>query len=212
MRRRQSMSALCCPEESMEPVFYIAGAVGVTSTALMLTRLNVVHALLYLIVSFLGIAVDFFVLGAPFVAALEVIVYAGAIMVLFVFAGMMFNLGQQSVETERQWLKPGIWIGPVLLAGVLFAEVVYLLEGSTAYTGPAAVGPKEVGMVLFGPYVIGVELASMLLLAGVVGAYHLGFLKIASPEIQHDADTDERRADTSGDLVLAGADKPARTA
>src|SRR6202034_2755576 len=147
MRRRQSMSALCCPEEFMELVFYIAGAVAVISTALMLTRLNVVHALLYLIVSFLGIAVVFFVLGAPFVAALEVIVYAGAIMVLFVFAGMMFNLGQQSVGTERQWLKPGIWIGPVLLAGVLFAEVVYLLEGSAAYVGAVAVGPKEVGMV-----------------------------------------------------------------
>jgi NADH-quinone oxidoreductase subunit J len=196
----------------MEPIFYIAGAVAVISTALMLTRLNVVHALLYLIVSFLGIAVDFFVLGAPFVAALEVIVYAGAIMVLFVFAGMMFNLGQQSVETERQWLTPGIWVGPVLLAGILFAEVVYLLEGSAAYVGGVTVGPKEVGMVLFGPYVIGVELASMLLLAGVVGAYHLGLFRNMVPEIQDDTDTYERRADTSGDLVLAGADKPARTA
>jgi NADH-quinone oxidoreductase subunit J len=195
----------------MELVFYVAGAVAVISTALMLTRLTVVHALLYLIVSFLGIAVVFFVLGAPFVAALEVIVYAGAIMVLFVFVGVMFNMGRDSVETERNWLTPGIWIGPVLLAGVLFAEVVYLLEGITAGTGAVAVGPKEVGMVLFGPYVIGVELASMLLLAGVVGCYHLGFLKPVKPEIQHDTDTNEGRADTSGDLVLAGADKPART-
>jgi NADH-quinone oxidoreductase subunit J len=196
----------------MEQVFYIAGAVAVISTALMLTRLNVVHALLYLIVSFLGVAVVFFVLGAPFVAALEVIVYAGAIMVLFVFAGMLLNLGHQSVDTERQWLTPGIWIGPALLAGVLFAEVVYLLAGATADTGAVAVGPKEVGVILFGPYMIGVELASMLLLAGVVGSYHLGFLKAVKPEIQHDTNTDERRADTSGDLVLTGADKPARTA
>lgn len=195
----------------MEPVFYIAGAVAVISTALMLTRLNVVHALLYLIVSFLGIAVVFFTLGAPFVAALEVIVYAGAIMVLFVFAGMMFNLGQNSVGTERQWLTPGIWIGPVLLAGVLLVEIAYLLRGGAADTGTVAVGPKEVGMVLFGPYVIGVELASMLLLAGVVGAYHLGFLKTVKPEIQHDTDTDERRADSGGELVLAGSDKSART-
>src|SRR5580704_3304745 len=149
MKRRPSMSTLCCPEESMEPVFYIAGAVAVISTALMLTRLNVVHALLYLIVSFLGIAVDFFVLGAPFVAALEVIVYAGAIMVLFVFVGMMFNLGQSSVEAERQWLTPGIWIGPVILTAILFAEVVYLLEGSIADAGALVVGPKEVGIALF---------------------------------------------------------------
>src|SRR5580692_12641883 len=129
----------------MEQVFYIAGAVAVLSTALMLTRLNVVHALLYLIVSFLGIAVVFFVLGAPFVAALEVIVYAGAVMVLFVFVGMMFNLGQNSVEAEKQWLTPGIWIGPVILAGVLFAEVVYLLQWATADTGPVSIGPAAVG-------------------------------------------------------------------
>ena len=193
----------------MELLFYIAGAVAAISTVLMLTRLNVVHALLYLIVSFLGIAVVFFVLGAPFVAALEVVVYAGAIMVLFVFVGMMFNLGQSSVEAEKQWLTPGIWIGPVILSGVLFAEVVYLLQGGTALMGAATVGPKEVGMALFGPYVIGVELASMLLLAGLVGAYHLGLLKTVIPEIQNDTDTHEGRADTSRDLVLAGADKPA---
>jgi len=193
----------------MELLFYVAGAVAIISTLLMLTRLNVVHALLYLIVSFLGIAVVFYVLGAPFVAALEVIVYAGAIMVLFVFVGMMFNLGQDSVQTEKQWLAPGIWIGPAILASVLFAEVVYLLQGGTAPMGAVAVGPNEVGMALFGPYVIGVELASMLLLAGVVGAYHLGLLKTVTPEIQHDTDTHEGRADASRDLVLAGADKPA---
>ena len=211
MKRPPSMCAPCCREDYMELLFYIAGAVAAISTALMLTRLNVVHALLYLIVSFLGIAVVFFVLGAPFVAALEVIVYAGAIMVLFVFVGMMFNLGQTSVEVEKQWLTPGIWIGPAILAGVLFAEVVYLLQGAGALMGAVTVGPKEVGIALFGPYVIGVELASMLLLAGVVGAYHLGLLKTVTPEIQHDTDTHEGRADTGRDLVLVGADKPAGT-
>ena len=75
----------------MELAFYIAGAVAVLSTILMLTRLNVVHALLYLIVSLLAVAVVFYVLGAPFVAALEVIIYAGAIMVLFVFVVMMMT-------------------------------------------------------------------------------------------------------------------------
>ena len=99
----------------MELTFYVAGAVAVISTALMLTRLNVVHALLYLIVSLLGVAVVFYVLGAPFVAALEVIVYAGAIMVLFVFVVMMLNLGGHATGMERQWLTPGIWTGPVVL-------------------------------------------------------------------------------------------------
>ncbi len=195
----------------MELTFYIAGAVAVLSTLLMLTRMNVVHALLYLIVSLLGVAVVFYVLGAPFVAALEAIVYAGAIMVLFLFVVMMLNLGKHAAEEEKQWLTPGIWTGPVLLASVLIIEVVYLSRGSTAGLGAGALGPKEVAIALFGPYLIGVELSSMLLLAGLVGAYHLGYRKTEKPEIQHDANSHERRADASGDLVLAGTDQSART-
>jgi NADH-quinone oxidoreductase subunit J len=195
----------------MELAFYIAGIVAIISTVLMLTRLNIVHALLYLVVSLLGVAVDFFVLGAPFVAALEVIIYAGAIMVLFVFAVMMLNLGKHAVDLENQWLTPGIWIGPALLAAVLILEVVYLARGSTSGLAGIAVQPNEVGVALYGPYLIGVELASMLLLAGLVGAYHLGHREDSKSEIQHDANTGERRADTSGDLVLAGADQLART-
>jgi NADH-quinone oxidoreductase subunit J len=208
------MSILCCRETFMETAFYITGAVAVIATVLMLTRLNVVHALLYLIVSLLGVAVVFYVLGAPFVAALEVIVYAGAIMVLFVFVVMMVNLGEHAVELEKQWLTPGIWIGPVLLSSILIVEVFYLVRGGTPRLSAGAVGPKEVGIALYGPYLIGVELASMLLLAGLVGAYHVGFRKAERPketEIQHDADTHERRATAGGDLVLAGTDQPART-
>ena len=174
----------------MELIFYIAGAVAVISTMMMLTRLNLVHALLYLIVSLLAVAVDFFVLGAPFVAALEAIVYAGAIMVLFLFVVMMLNIGRHAAETERQWLTPGIWTGPVILAGILIVEVVYLARAASAGLGTDATGPKQVGIALFGPYMIGVELASMLLLAGLVGAYHLGVRenrKTEAPEIQHDS-------------------------
>jgi len=195
----------------MEPVFYIAGAVAITSTIMMLTRLNLAHALLYLIVSLLAVAVDFFVLGAPFAAALEAIVYAGAIMVLFLFVVMMLNIGRHAADTERQWLTPGIWTGPVILAGILIVEVAFLLGNASGGLGAGATGPKEVGIALFGPYLIGVELASMLLLAGLVGSYHLGLRKAVKPEIQHDTDTDERRAAAGGDLVLAGTDRSART-
>jgi len=197
----------------MELAFYIAGAVAVIATLLMLTRVNVVHALLYLIVSLLAVAVVFYTLGAPFVAALEVIVYAGAIMVLFVFVVMMLNLGEHGVELEKQWLTPGIWTGPVLLASILIIAVFYLVRGSTAGLGlgTGAVEPKEVGIALFGPYLIGVELASMLLLAGLVGAYHLGFRKAKKPEIQYGRYTHERRAAASGNPVLAGTDQLART-
>ena len=159
----------------MNTVFYISAAVAIFSTLMVITRLNAVHALLYLIVSFFSVALIFLVLGAAFVAALEIIIYAGAIMVLFVFVIMMLNLGPRAREQESQWLKPKMWIGPSLLAVILVAELIYLIaaSGGTAPTG-SEVTPKQVGIALFGPYLLGVELASMLLMAGLVGAYHLG--------------------------------------
>ncbi|WP_447987047.1 NADH-quinone oxidoreductase subunit J [Nitrospira sp. Nam74] len=196
----------------MEVAFYIAAAVAIISTALMLTRLNVVHALLYLIVSLLAVAVVFYMIGAPFVAALEVIIYAGAIMVLFVFVVMMLNLGEHAISMEKAWLTPGIWIGPMVLAGLLCGEVAYLLaRGGGDHMGAGMVDPKQVGIVLFGPYVIGVELASILLLAGLVGAYHLGCRTTQRAEIRNARDTSERWATPSRDLVLAGTDRPTRT-
>jgi NADH-quinone oxidoreductase subunit J len=159
----------------MNAVFYISAAVAVLATSLVITRSNAVHALLYLIVSLLAVAVIFFVLGAPFVAALEVIIYAGAIMVLFVFVIMMLNQGPQSAEQERAWMRPTAWIGPALLAAVLLGELVYVFSGAASEAaGGESIGPAEVGTSLFTTYLLGVELASMLLLAGLVGAYHLG--------------------------------------
>jgi NADH-quinone oxidoreductase subunit J len=155
-------------------VFYFAAAVAFLSTALAISRRNAVHALLYLIVSLLSVAVIFYVLGAPFVAALEVIIYAGAIMVLFVFVVMLLNLGPPAEEQESRWLTPGIWVGPTILAAMLAAEISYLvLHGLSSPVG-VQVSPHAVGATLFGPYILGVELASFLLLAGLVGAYHLG--------------------------------------
>ena len=159
----------------MNMVFYLSAAVAVLATVMVIISVNAVHALLYLIVSLLSVALIFFTVGAPFAAALEVIIYAGAIMVLFVFVIMMLNLGPQTARTERQWLNLGAWWGPGLLTLVLLVELVYLLGGNVDHPVAAAgVGPKEVGITLFGPYLLGVELASFLLLAGLVGAYHLG--------------------------------------
>ena len=159
----------------MNEVFYISATVALVSTLAAITGVNAIHSLLYLIVSFLAIALVFFTLGAPVIAALEVIIYAGTIMVLFVFVIMILNLGRESVEQEKRWLSPGTLIGPVLLAVVLLAETIYLLVRNTStLSGTGAIQPSELGSALFGPYLLGVELASMVLLAGLVGAYHLG--------------------------------------
>jgi len=159
----------------MNLLFYLSSLVAVIATVQVITRTNAVHALLYLIVSLLAVALIFFALGASFVAALEVIIYAGAIMVLFIFVIMMLNLGGQAAKQETQLLTPGIWIGPSALILVLAAELIYLFAiGQEQLSAGTEVSPKEIGIALFGPYVIGVELASMLLLSGLVGAYHLG--------------------------------------
>ena len=84
----------------MNWLFYLSSAVAVAATLMMVTRLKAVHALLYLIVSLLAVALIFYVIGAPFVAALEVIIYAGAIMVLFLFVVMLMNLGRRAVEVD----------------------------------------------------------------------------------------------------------------
>ncbi len=159
----------------MTVLFFISAAIAVISTLLVITRLNAVHALLYMIISLLSVAFIFFLLGAPFIAALEVIVYAGAIMVLFVFVIMMLNLGPQSVDQERQWIDLRSWPGIVLMAVILLGELIYAFRtGSGQVVNIVHFSPQQVSIALFGPYLLGVELASILLLAGLVGAYHLG--------------------------------------
>jgi len=152
----------------MNAVFALSGLVAVAATVMMITRRSAVHALLYFVVSLLASAVIMFVLGAPFVAALEVIVYAGAIMVLFIFVIML--IGPDSLPIPGR-----AWLGPSVLSIVLLVELAWVLAQGTLTGQPAAeVGPKQVGMALFGPYILGAEIAAFLLLSGLVGAFHLG--------------------------------------
>ncbi|MEX1240589.1 MAG: NADH-quinone oxidoreductase subunit J [Cyclobacteriaceae bacterium] len=159
----------------MEAAFYISAAVAIIATVMVITSYNMIHALIYLVVSFLAIAVVFFALGAAFIAALEIIIYAGAIVVLVIFVIMMLNLREESVEQEKTWLTRDIFIFPSILSAILLAELVYIIVNAetTHFQGPA-ISPAEVGMSLYGPYVIGVELSGILLMSGIVGAYHLG--------------------------------------
>jgi NADH-quinone oxidoreductase subunit J len=155
---------------------YIEAAVAVIASIFAITNYHPLHALLYLIASLLAVAMVFFTLGAPFAGVLEVIVYAGAIMVLFVFVVMLLNLGKATVDQERDWLRPRAWIGPGLLSLTLLLVLVRLLVlgGDSIDAGEHSITAAQVGVALYGPYLLAVELSSMLLLAGLVTALHLG--------------------------------------
>ena len=158
--------------------FYLMALVAIVSTVRVVTNANPVHALLSLIISLLAVAGMFMIVGAPFAGALEIIVYAGAIMVLFVFVVMMLNLGSQTVEQERKWLTSSAWAYPALMSFLMGLVLVWTLNSdytnAAAVMGVEVVGPKAVGTSLFTQYLLLVEVAAMLLLGAIVAAYHLG--------------------------------------
>ena len=158
--------------------------VAVVATVMVITRLNAVHALLYLIVSLLAVAVVFFTLGAPFVAALEVIIYAGAIMVLFVFVVMMLNLGPAQSQERQLAERPEPGSARPSWRRSCWPSWSYILARGRRQRRSRAPRstPSRWAWLCIGPYLLGVELASMLLLAGLVGAYHLGRRKTRGEE------------------------------
>ena len=154
-------------------VFYLLAVLILVATGLAVTRRNVVHAVVFLIFSFLGSAMLFFLLGAPFLAALEIIIYAGAIMILFLFVLMMLRVdeAEQAEFSWRRWM-PSIVVGLLFLA--LSALTVFRESGSAALLKTAVVTPREFGRFVFEEYWLAVEIVSVLLLLGLLAAVQLG--------------------------------------
>jgi NADH-quinone oxidoreductase subunit J len=153
--------------------FYLLGAIILAATALAVTRRNVMHAVVYLVISFLATALVFYLLGAPLLAGLEVIIYAGAIMVLFLFIVMMLEMGKFP-ETAGTYLRQ--WL-PALIMGALSLVVTVLLllgVGPRAPLHAAMAPPLAFGRFLFERYWFAVEIASYLLFVALVGAWYLG--------------------------------------
>ena len=156
-------------------IFYALAALVVLSTAMAVTRRNLVHAVIYLVLSFFGTAMLFYLMGAPFLAALEVIIYAGAIMVLFLFIIMMIR-----VEKQPGMFLPVGQLVPAALIGVGLVGASFILL-TTNVSGhkmlPAgSVPPKVFGVFLFQNHWLTIEIASMLLLVALVGALLIGRL------------------------------------
>ena len=154
-------------------IFYILSAIILITTGIAITRRNLVHAVVYLVFSFFGSAIMFYLFGAPLLAVLEVIIYAGAIMILFLFIIMMVKVeaSEERLFPIRQWL-------PMALMGVVYlimgTVIVSSAPGSQVTLEIALAKPKAFGEYLFQTHWLVIEIVSLLLLIALVGALYLG--------------------------------------
>src|SRR6185369_11040148 len=122
-----------------QTIFYILAATALIATLLAITEKHPVHAILYLVTSLFAVAVIFFLLMAPLVAAFEVIIYAGAIMVLFLFVIMMLDLGHPEKGLSPHWHE---WLPALALTGIGFAALLTLVV--SRHTAAVAVQPLPI--------------------------------------------------------------------
>ncbi len=159
-------------------IFYVLAAIILVTTGLAITRRNLVHVVMYLVFSFFGSAMMFYLFGAPLLAVLEVIIYAGAIMILFLFIIMMVKMeaSEEPLFPIQQWL-PIVLIGVVYL--IIGAVIVSSAPGSQVTLEIALAKPKAFGEYLFQRHWLVIEIVSLLLLIALVGALYLGHKKPA---------------------------------
>lgn len=160
-------------------VFLVVALFTLGSGFLVVTTRNLIHAALWLVATLFGVAVTYALLHANFLAVVQVVVYIGAIAILFIFAVMLTrkDMRDQGPQTNRNW-----WFG-ALLAALTFSGLFFLLQGWNGMSKTAAVYPSgfdavaELGNELVSPagYVLPFEVASVLLVAALVGAVYIAF-------------------------------------
>ena len=153
-------------------LFILLAVVSIASALAMLFTRNAIYSALFLILNFSTVAVFYLILNAPFIAMAQITIYAGAIMVLFLFVIMMLGSEQLHKETVNRWQRPLA----ILLGLVLLGEAAYLIilrGGRLPMIGsvPENFGnPASIGSLLFSQYLLPFEITSILLLVAMVGA------------------------------------------
>lgn len=153
-------------------LFFGLALVAIASALGMLFSKNAIYSALYLIVNFITVAIFYLLLNAAFIALTQITVYAGAIMVLFLFVIMLLGAEQLPGSQPLPWQRPlAIILGVILVVEAAFI----LLRGGPAAQGAAQLPetfgtPQAIGETLFGPYLLPFEVVSVLLLAAMVGA------------------------------------------
>lgn len=156
-------------------LFYFLSFLAILCGLMLILEKNPIHSVLYLVITFFAIAGHYILLNAQFLAAVHIIVYAGAIMVLFLFVIMLLNLNK---ETEPH--KSIAWkFAAVIAAGILLVVLVGALRQTNSLPAPMEVNAniglvKNLGKVLFADFLLPFEIASILFLAAMVGAVMLG--------------------------------------
>lgn len=156
-------------------LFYILSAIAILCAFRVVTSNNPVHSVLYLIVTFFAIGCHYLLLNAQFLAAVHIIVYAGAIMVLFLYVIMLLNLNKESEPHKNIAVK----FAAVIASGILMVVLIGALKGteqlSNALPENNSVGLiQNLGVVLFRDFLVPFELSSVLFLSAMVGAVMLG--------------------------------------
>lgn len=162
-------------------IFLIVAGVTLASALLVVTTRNLVHAALWLVATLFGVAIIYTILNAGFIAVVQVVVYIGAIAILFIFAVMLTRreLRDNTPQLNKNW-----WSGAIV-AVLTFVGLAFLLQGWSGFSKTAAVIPSgfdavaELGNQLVSPeaYVLPFEVASVLLLAAMVGAVYVAFTR-----------------------------------
>ncbi len=154
-------------------VFIVLAIISVLAAVGLLSSRNAVYAALFLILNFATVAVLYLMLNAPFLAIIQISVYAGAIMVLFLFVIMLLGaerLNQAAPQPGLRWQRPlAIGLGALLL---IQAAYVFITRFNSTTVAPNLIqaGPMEIGLKLFGPYLLPFEVTSILLLVAIIGA------------------------------------------
>lgn len=158
-------------------LFWLLSVLAVVSALMVLISKNPVHSVLWLIVVFFAISGHYILLNAQFLAIVNLIVYAGAIMVLFLFVIMLMNLGKESDPQKNIWIKlaGAISGGSLLIVLVSLIKQASEINDKEALMGNGNIGLIEtLGKVLFTDFVVPFEISSVLFLSAMVGAVVIG--------------------------------------
>jgi NADH-quinone oxidoreductase subunit J len=153
--------------------FYFFAVMAIGSAIAVITRRNPVHAALALIITLLSLASFYLMLYAPFVAGVQVVLYAGGIMVLFLFVIMLVNLEQniREYQLNKQWVvgtAVALALGGLLL--FVYNRGYQIFPATNFAAMPEGQNTQQVALLLYGPYMLPFEIASLLLLVAIVGA------------------------------------------